>query len=86
LKKALREHVTSKIINAALDRLLNGGNVSIFKLSFREKKLAIMLVIEWNPHEVLTAGEAAIVYGRDERTLRTRKQNGEKLPRALNVK
>ena len=86
MKKALREHVTSKIINAALDRLLNGGNVSVFKLSFKEKKLAIMLVIEWNPHEVLTAGEAAIIYGQDARTLRDRKQNGEPLPKSLNVR
>lgn len=85
MKKVLREHVTSKIINAALDRLLTGGNVSVLKLTFKEKKLTILLVIEWNPYEVLTAGEAAIVYGRDERTLRLRKQNGEELPRSLNV-
>jgi len=84
IRKALQGFVTPEIEAAAKDRFLNGGNLANADLSKTGKKIAVLLVLYVNKHETLTAGEAALVYGLTEPTLRKRQQPGD-LPRRFNI-
>jgi hypothetical protein len=84
MKKALRALVTPEIENLARERFANGGNLAIANLSKLEIKIALLLVLELNRFEVLSASEAAVVYGLTGPTLRKRQPAGE-LPVQLNL-
>ena len=51
-------------------RLLDGGNLAPRGCDRPRAKLALLLVIETNPHEVLNKEEVAILYGTTATTLR----------------
>lgn len=84
MKKALRELITPKIEGVARERFENGGNLAIADLPRIEVKIALLIVLDLNPFEVLSAGEAAVVYGLTGPTLRKRQQPGE-LPKRFNL-
>jgi hypothetical protein len=84
MKKALRDLITPKIQMVARERFENGGNLAIAGLPKLEVKIALLLVLDLNPFEVLSAGEAAVVYGLTGPTLRKRQPPGE-LPKKFNL-
>ncbi len=69
--------LTEEIKDLAKRRLLEGGNLGARGCDRRKAKLALLVVIQINPRETLTSGEAAVLYGVSENTLRIRKLGGE---------
>jgi hypothetical protein len=70
IEQFFSSQITDEIRTMARDRLLGGKNLAPRGCDRRTTKLALLLVIEINPREVLTRSEAAILYGIKEDTLR----------------
>ena len=62
--------LTDEIKELALDRVLNGKNLAPRGCDRRKVKLALIVVLEINPREVLSRAEAAVLYGVTENTFR----------------
>lgn len=86
LNEVLRPLITRRIVKMARDRLLNGtaffaaGRVAKFPRP--DIKLALLVVKDFNPHEVLTQDEEALLRGSSCGKLRGHKQRKE-LPHVL---
>jgi hypothetical protein len=85
VKKKLREMLTPEIASAVSERLLHGGNLASSNLSKTEVKIALLVVLDLNPWETLSAGEAAVVYGLTEPTLRKREIKAGAMPNQINL-
>jgi hypothetical protein len=78
LSDLFADQLTSEIKDLARHRITDGGDLSARKdLTRATRKLAILLVIEVNPYEVLSQGEAVILYGIGVETLRKRQKAGD---------
>ena len=70
--------ITEEILQLARNRVLDGGDLSARKdLPKRVVKMAIIVILVLNPHEVLYRGEAAILYGLSPTTVSSRQATGE---------
>lgn len=63
--------ITEEIRTAVRSRLLDGGNLAPRGCDRRRAKLALLIVLEINPREVLRRSEAALLFGVKEQTLRS---------------
>jgi hypothetical protein len=55
--------LTDDVKQMAINRVLSGGNLAPRGCDRRKAKLALLLVIELNPREVMKREEAALLYG-----------------------
>lgn len=55
--------LTDDVKQMAINRVLNGGNLAPRGCDRHKAKLALLLVIELNPREVMKREEAALLYG-----------------------
>lgn len=79
--RPMAAYFTSSIITAAARRVMLGERLpSTFRRE--EKKAALLLVREFNPDEILLAGEEAILRGVRSDTLKGYKDRGE-LPQVI---
>jgi hypothetical protein len=76
------DEITEEIKKLVRKRLLVGGNLAPRGCDRRKAKLALLLVLEINPKEVLTREEAAVLYGVTRDTLRN---HSEAFPNAVNL-
>jgi hypothetical protein len=70
LEEIFSGEITEEIKAAVRSRLLDGGNLAPRGCDRRKAKLALLLVLEINPREVLSRSEAALLYGMSEDRLR----------------
>jgi len=70
IERLFSAEITDEIKLLAINRLLDGGNLAPRGCDRRKAKLALLIVIETNPREVLTRAERAILYGVSEDRLR----------------
>jgi hypothetical protein len=70
IEHLFKNELTDEILAMVRSRLLDGGNLATRGCDKRMAKLALLLVLETNPAEVLTRSEAAVVYGISEDRLR----------------
>ena len=74
--RALARFFTPEIIAAAAERLINGKPLPR-EFSKGARKLALLLVLEWNPNEIPEENEECSVRGVTDKTLRGMKQRRE---------
>jgi hypothetical protein len=70
IEQFFSSQITDEIRDMVRGRILDGTNLAARGCCRQKAKLALLLVIEINPREVLTRSEAAILYGVTEKTLR----------------
>jgi hypothetical protein len=70
LEQLFSQDITLEIRADVRRRLLFGGNLAPRGCDRARAKLALLLVLELNPHQCLKHGEAALVYGISEHRLR----------------
>ena len=76
--------ITDEIKAMVRRRLLDGGNLAPRGCDRRKAKLALLLVMETNPHEMLTRDEAAVLYGVSANTVTQRDPRGKNIPARVN--
>lgn len=82
LAELFGEDLTEEIKALARGRLLEGGNLAPRGCDRRKVKLALLVVIETNPYELLCREEAAVLYGISRNTLRDKTKP---FPRGVNM-
>lgn len=82
VEEFFRHRITDEIRSMVEQRILCGGNVARRGCDRKKAKLALLLVIEINPYELLCKEEAAVLYGISRNTLRDKTKP---FPRGVNM-